>query len=299
MKSTGLFIPLHEPEIESMKKEYEFKKDDAGYGLLFSKANTVYPIDDLYYTSFETENHTLFTIGDTKYPISQFIAFLKKNIRSPFVLSTDLLNERLQIFEYNSLLETKDKSLESKYPAFRYEMQQWRDGSLMFEISDREVYTKALEDTENLIAFFNKNKKNYTWDEPHYKGYVVFAKDTNTKKKMQKEISRKNPDEAVQYLHDNYIVGDVSHVRVQEGLFKKGENPYVDEAAFKTGRAERSMQFQDFFLLGKVIKNPESYADVKGLVAADYQEYLEEVWIKKLNEKYKVVLYPEVIDTMR
>ena len=299
LKSGGFFIPLYRPEIENMKKEYGFKKDDVGYQLLFSKVNTVYPVDSLFFAHFEKENHTLFTIGDTKYPISQFIDFLKRYVRSPFTLSTDFLNDRVETFEYNSLNEAKDRALESMYPEFRNLIQEYYDGSLMYEISIKEVYTKSSEDTEGLIAYFNKNKQNYAWNEPYFKGYVILARDTKTKSKMQKEISRKTPDEAVQYLYDNYKVGDVSYVKAIKGLFKKGDNAFVDEAAFRTGRAERTDEFQDFFLIGKVLKAPESYIDVRGVVTADYQDYLEEEWIKKLNEKYKIVIFPEVINTIK
>ena len=299
LKSSGFFIPLYQPEIDKMKKEYNFQKDDAGYQLLFSKADTLYPVDSLYLSYFETESHTLFTIGNTKYTISQFINFMKKNVHSPYTLSTELLKDRLQTFEYNSLFETKDKSLENKYPEFRNLIQEYRDGTLMFEISNREVWAKSNEDIEGLTAYFDKNKKNYVWDEPYYKGYVVLVKDANTKKKMQKEISRKSPDDAIQYLYDNYRVGDVSYVKAEKGLFKKGDNAFVDEAAFKSGYAERDADLQDFFLVGKVLKMPESYIDVKGVVSADYQDYLEEDWLKKLNEKYIVVVYPEVLDAIK
>ena len=215
------------------------------------------------------------------------------------MLSTEFLNDRLQTFEYNSLFETKDRALEGKYPEFRNLMQEYRDGMLMFEISNKEVYTRASEDLEGLTAYFSENKRNYAWDEPYYKGYVVLAKDAKTKKKMQKEIARKTPDDAVQYLYDNYKVGDVSYVKVEKGLFKKGDNAFVDEAAFKSGIAERPAEFQDFFLVGKVLKAPESYNDVRGMVITDYQNYLEEVWLKKLNEKYKVNIFTEVFNTIK
>lgn len=299
LKSVGFFLSLYKPEIEKMKKEYGFQKNDAAYQLLFSKANTVYPIDSLYYDFFEANDNTLFTIGDTKYSISRFIDFMRKNVRSPFMLSTDLLNDRLETFEYNSLFETKDNSLESQYPEFKNLVQEYRDGILMFEINNREVWAKASEDTEGLTAYFNKNKKSYAWSEPHFKGYVVFAKDDKTKKKMQKEISHKTPDEAVMYLYENYRVGDVSYVRAEKGLFKKGDNPFVDEAAFKSGHAKCPDELQSFFLIGKVLKVPESYNDIRGIVIADYQNYLEEVWLKKLNEKYKVNFYPEVLNMMK
>jgi len=298
--SNGYFIPLHQKGINNMKKEQDFKKNDAGYQLLFSKAETVYPTDSLFFNALEDRNVLLFTIGDTKYSIGQFLDYLKKTGgRSPFTLSTELLNDRLQGFEFNSLREVKDRSLESKFPEFGNLIQEYRDGILMFDISNKEVWGKASEDTDGLAAFFEKNKQQYKWDEPHYKGYVVLTRDAKTKKKMQKEIAGVDPEKAVQYLYDNYKVGDVSYVKIEKGSFKKGDNPFVDEVAFKSGVANRPAEFQDFFLLGKILDMPESYMDIRGMVVTDYQNYLEEIWLKKLNEKYKVTLHPEVLRTMK
>ena len=295
----GYFISLHKSGIENMKKAYGFQKNDANYQLLFSKANTVYPTDSLFYSSFENSGIPLFTIGDTQYTIGQFINYLKKNSRSPFAVSTDLLNERLQGFEYASLYEAKDKSLESKYPEFKNLVQEYRDGSLMFNISNQEVWEKASEDTAGLVAYFDANKQHYAWDEPHYKGYVVLAKDASTKKKMQKEIAKMDMEKAVQYLSNNYKVGNVSYIKIEKGLFKKGDNPFVDEEAFKSGVAVRPDGFQDFFLLGKVLNAPETYMDVWESLVADYQNYLEKIWIEKLNTKYKTVVYPEIISSIK
>ena len=297
--SGGFFISMHQPGIENMKKEYRFQKNNANYQLLFSKAKTVYPTDSLFYVSFDNKEAPLFTIGETVYSLDQFFNFLKKNNRPLYTMSTELLDDRLQWFEYYSLNEAKDKTLESKYPEFKNLIQEYRDGILMFEVSNKEVWGKASEDTEGLTAYFEKNKKNYTWDEPYYRGYVVLVKDAKTKAKMQKEIARMKPEEAVKYLYDNYKVGSVSYVKAERGLFKKGDNAFVDEAAFKSGVAERTAEYQDFFLLGKVLKAPETYLDVRGPVITDYQNYLEEVWIKALNEKYKVIAYPKVFETIK
>jgi len=108
------------------------------------------------------------------------------------------------------------------------------------------------------------------------------------------------PDDAAQYLNANYKVGDVSYVKTEKGLFKKGDNAFVDEAIFKSGvAAEKPAGFQDFFLMGKLLNAPDSYTDIRGLVITDYQNYLEEEWVKNLNAKYRVTVYPEVINTIK
>ena len=299
LTSGGFLIPLHQQAINKMKAEYGFQKNEAGYRTLFDRAAAVYPADSSYFAPFETQPVLLFTIGNTAYDSNRFVEFLKKNGRSQFTMSTDLLNDRLQEFEYYSLLDEKDKALESRHPDFKNLIQEYHDGILMFEISNREVWGKASDDVEGLTAFFEKNRQNYAWSEPHFKGYVVLTKDAKNKKKMQKEIARMKPEDAVQYLYDNYKVGDVSYVKAERGLFKKGDNAFVDEAAFKSGVAVRPADFQDFFLLGEVLKAPEAYTDVRGPVVTDYQNYLEETWLKKLNEKYRATVNLDVLNTIK
>lgn len=82
-------------------------------------------------------------------------------------------------------------------------------------------------------------------------------------------------------------------------MAKKGENPFVDEWAFKTGKAEKPEGFGDFFLLGKVMDSPDTYTDARGTVITDYQDYLEKGWIEKLNRKYPVEIYRDVLTTVQ
>jgi peptidyl-prolyl cis-trans isomerase SurA len=295
LKRGGYTVALYQPAIDRLKKEFGFSKDEKMYQKLISSAVTTYPTDSLFEAEYTNNDNVLFKVNNVTYTTNDFISFLKKDPYSPNKVSTELVAERLNAYEYSVLVNTLNRDLENRYPEFANLVREFRDGSLMFEISKREVWDKASSDSEGLQKFFEANKQQYTWDEPHYKGYIIFAKDAATKKKMQKEISKMNPEKAVEYLNENYKVGEVSYVKVEKGLFKKGENPFVDEQAFKTGKAERPEGFGDFFLLGKVLDAPDSFTDMRGMVVTDYQDYLEKEWIQKLNEKYPVKIYNDVL----
>ena len=164
---------------------------------------------------------------------------------------------------------------------------------------NQEVWEKANQYVEGLQAFFAPRKNDYAWDEPHYKGYVVLCKDSKIKKKMQKEISKMNIDQAADFLMQNYNVGDVFQVQLNRGLFVKGDSPFVDELVFKTGKAQCPEEYSDFFVLGNLLTVPDSFTDVRGLVVMDYQTYLEKEWIEYLNKKYKVVINKDVVNTIK
>jgi peptidyl-prolyl cis-trans isomerase SurA len=299
LNTGGYTVPLHRTGFNKMKAEFALETNDAAYKTLFNTANTVFPADSTFLATFENDRTVLFKAGGFSFSVADFTDFLKKNTHSPSSVSTDYLKDRLDLFEYNSLLKVADNSLEGNYPEFRNLVQEYHDGILMFEVANKEIWEKASEDAEGLDDYFKRNKDKFTWDEPYFKGYLVMAKDAKTKKQMQKEISKMEPDKAVKYLYENYIVGEVAYVKAEKGLFKKGDNAFVDELAFKSGQAEKPAQFQDFFLIGKVLDAPESYHDARGLVVTHYQDYLEKEWQQKLNVKYPVVVYKDVLITIK
>jgi len=298
LKKGGYAVALYKPAIDRLKKEFGFSENNQTVQNLISSAATLYPTDSLFATAF-SNNTDLFKVNNVTYTTNDFINFLKKNPNSIYRVSTELVAERLSAYEYSILMSALDKDLENRYPELRNLVREYRDGSLMFDISKREVWDKASEDTVGLQKFFDDNRQKYAWDEPRFKGYVILTRDAETQKKMKKEISKMNPDEAVTYLNDNYKVGNVSYVKIDKGIFKKGENPFVDEEAFKTGKAEKPDGFGDFFLLGQTLNSPDSYTDIRSTVISDYQDYLEKEWIKKLNDKYPVTIYKDVLLTIK
>lgn len=291
----GFFLDIYKPGIDRLKKEYNFEKNEKAYIALLNEAKMAFPLDEQYLGKFEDNKETLCKFGENVFTISDFISYCQDNRHAQSQCSVDLIKEKLANFEYEKLRKIEDESLENRFPEFRNLMKEYREGILMFEISSNEVWNKASEDTEGLTKFFEANKEQYAWEEPHFKGYIIHTVDNKTKKKMQKEVSKKTPEEAANYLLENYKVGDVSHVKVEKGLFKKGENAFVDQVVFKSGKAENSEEYPEFFTLGKTSLIPESYKDVRGLVITDYQNYLEKEWIRNLNNKYTVEIFKDAI----
>jgi peptidyl-prolyl cis-trans isomerase SurA len=190
-----------------------------------------------------------------------------------------------------------DAHLEEKYEDLRNLVREYHDGILLFDVSLREVWDKANKDTEGLAAYFKANKKNYTWDEPRFKGYMIYAKDEVSAKAARQIAKSANPDSVVSYINQRINVDSVTYVRVEHGLWTKGKNATVDKYAFKDKAAEYTPaeEFPIVVPVGKVIKAPQEYTDVRGQVTTDYQDYLETLWVNTLKEKFPVVVFEEVL----
>ena len=189
-----------------------------------------------------------------------------------------------------------DAHLEEKYTDLRNLVKEYHDGILLFDVSLREVWDKANQDTEGLAAYFKANKKNYTWEAPRYKGSIIYAKNEVAAKAAKQIVKSAHPDSVLSYLNQRVNVDSVMYVRVERGIWEAGKNSAVDKYGFKSKAAEYtpSEEFPIVVPVGKVIKSPQEYTDERAKVTTDYQDYLEKAWIKTLREKYPVVINEEV-----
>ena len=215
-------------------------------------------------------------------------------------LGTDIDTKIDQIAEMR-LLQYENSQLENKYEDFANLMREYHDGILLFEVSNKEVWEKAIKDKEGLEKYFKHNKKNYAWNEPRFKGFVVKCKDEKTAKLLKKTIKHLNPDSVSNYINKNINNDSTTFATIERGLWKQGENSYVDLTEFKqkNTQVEVDNELPITIVVGKMLKKPTSYTDVRGTITADYQNYLEKIWIETLRNKYEVIINQEVLNSLR
>ena len=197
-------------------------------------------------------------------------------------------------------LAKAELELDAQYPEFGFLMKEFYEGSLLYEISTREVWNKAAEDTEGLEKYFKKNKKNYNYEEPVYRGLVVHCVSDDVLKKVQKLVKKQPQKEWVKVIREAFNSDSLIQVKMVRGPFKATQNVFADYYAFEQGeRPDTVPGFPVTSVIGKMQKKgPDSYEDVRGPVTADYQNHLEQLWVKELRKRYAVTLYPEALETV-
>ena len=239
---------------------------------------------------------TLMSFADQQIPTSELVAYYT----TTKMMGTDIDAKIAQMAEIK-LIQYEDSQLENKYVDFANLMKEYHDGILLFEVSNKEVWEKAIKDKEGLEKYFKQNKKNYTWNEPRYKGFVVKCKDEATAKLLKKSIKKMNPDSVANYIRTQVNNDSITLASVERGLWKQGENSYIDLNAFKQSNVqiEANEELPIAIVVGKKLKKPETYTDVRGTITADYQNYLEKQWIENLRNKYAVKINQEVLNSLR
>lgn len=196
------------------------------------------------------------------------------------------------------VLAHEDSLLDTRYPEFGHLMQEYYDGLLLFEVSNRCVWEKATRDEAGLEAFYKKNKKKYTWDAPRYKGAVVHCANPETAARVKKEMKKLSENQWREYIQKGVNQDTLKSAYMEMGLFKIGDNVNIDHLVFKQGEGKPLEKYPYAVVVGKVQKRPDSYKDVRGPLIADYQNMLETEWLKELRKKFKWKVYEDVLRTV-
>ena len=198
------------------------------------------------------------------------------------------------------IITRKTDSLARVDSETKYLIQEYHDGLLLYEISNREVWDKGAKDEAGLAAYFKAHKKDYAWEEPRFKGMVYHVKDKADVKAVKNCVKKLPFDQWAEVLRSTFNPDSVIRIRVEKGLFKQGDNPLVDKEIFKQNTTVTPVEgYPIDAVFGKVLKKgPEDYTDVRGQVTADYQDMLEKNWVTDLRRRYPVTVNKDVLKTV-
>lgn len=192
-------------------------------------------------------------------------------------------------FRNDTAIAYLDSVLEEVEPEFGLISQEYHDGLLLFDISSREVWEKAANDYDGMEAYYKSHARQYKFDEPRFKGMVFFCIDEDVFHEVEaavKDLDVKDWVDTLITFNKEKIQVRVMRGSAESGIFKKGQNPYVDKLVFGEGEFEPMKNFPYVNVIGRILKHPENMTDVSAQVAEDYQNYLEKLWVDSLRKKY-------------
>ena len=275
--------------IKRLKKENNFKADSSTIDFLKTTFSTAGITNMEFYTKLGGYKNPLCSIADTTLLLADFSEYLKKDRTFKAGSSPLVLDSKLTDFFNDKLIDYEKAHLEEKYPEFRFLMNEYYDGLLIFDISQKEIWNKASTDSIGLHKFFENNKDKYFTPEK-FNGSIFFCKNRNTLKSI------------TGFIKDSVTIQDVDSLKsilsktfvYESGEYVKGDDPLYDAVLWSVkpnSKINYPEKFTKTCYFGNFTKRtPLKFNDVKGLIIADYQTFIEQEWIDKLKEKYK----PEV-----
>jgi peptidyl-prolyl cis-trans isomerase SurA len=286
---------------EKLRKKYVVKRDDKLYAAL-SKSVT----NDFYENKWEVPADTkafdkkLFAINDKIISGTTFLIYLKTQQKAGLTLKpiSKLVDSFYQKFLDEQLTTYYTDHLETEFPDFSNVMDEYRDGLLLFDLMEKEIWERSKTDTLGLKNFYESQKNNYQWKN---RLDVIIASSTNMDviKKAQKLLKQKvAPEKIKEQLNSKDKVAVMTNV----GVFEEGNDALPKNLKQEVGVSE-ILKDGDYYFVTMVNKilpaGPKSLDECKGKVINDYQQYLEQNWVNELKKEFTIKTYPEVFEKVK
>ena len=237
---------------------------------------------------------TLLYIDDVSFSVNDFSLYILENqslVSDIDLMYVDFVNEQL--------LDYEDSKLEDKYPDYKALLKEYREGILLFDLTNKKVWAKAVEDTIGLEFFFSKNQQFYTWPE-RVDATIYSCIDLATAKRVKKMMYKQNRGTVTNSdMLKEINISNPLALQINAKKFIRGENEYIDIIDWEVGIASDIVLVDGSYILINIHQiMPPSHKrldEVRGKVISDYQSALEIEWLDNLKSKYSIKVYKEVL----
>lgn len=247
---------------------------------------------------FHESDVVMFTISDKKFTYADFSKYLY--VHQPFrgEGSAEMVGRTVfDKYADEMNMQYEESVLEEKYPEFKYLMQEYRDGILLFELTSKMVWEKATTDTIGLQTFFEANRDQYRWNQRA--DITIYSCKTDAiAKKVEKLVNKGKSDaEITKKLNKK----DALAVQISMKRIERDVDTAYHAFPWNKGiyRFDNGTKNSVLVKVTEVIEpGRKELKEVKGPVTSDFQEYLEKQWISELKSKYSVKINEQALQQL-
>ena len=289
--------------IEKRKAEYGFVVDQKRFDQL-AEAVVVDSMLQEISVKKGLAKKPILTVGEDRVKVADFVAFLndkRARIDVTGKTATDVLREALVPFGDEQVIAYEDARLEQKHNDFRLLMEEYHDGILLFELTDRKVWSRAVRDSAGLADFWAQHEAEYEW-KTRLDGRIFRCVDTTTAEQVMAVTSS---DGDVETMRREMVSENPLSITIEESRVEVGLNPVLDDAYSALGGTGITdpveVDGQIRFVEIREVTPPtrKTLEEARGRVIADFQDHLETSWIQELRSKYGFEVNREVLHGIR
>jgi len=286
---------------EKLRKKYAIKRDEKLYNSI-SKVIT----NDYYENKWEVPANTkpfnkkLFAVDKKIVTGTDFLNYVKTQEKGnggikPINKMTDNLYQKFADEQMNAYYTDH---LETEFPDFAAVMEEYRDGLLLFDLMEKEIWERSKTDTIGLKNFYEAHKSNYNWKN-RFDVVIVSSTNKDVVGKAQKMLKQNSTSEQIK---EKLNTKDKVMVMTNAGTFEEGNEALPKNMPMQPGVSEITKEGEYYFVtkVNKVLPaGPKSLEEAKGKVVNDYQQYLEQNWVADLRKEFTVKTFPDVFEHVK
>ena len=211
---------------------------------------------------------------------------------------TKLVDALYEKFLDNQLTTYYDENLETEFSEFANVMEEYRDGLLLFDLMEKEIWERAKTDTIGLQKFYEEHKTEHQW-----KNRVEATILSSTKmEEIKKALTLLKKGTEVQAIKEKLNIGNVVNVMSNSGVFEEGNDALPKSTKFEVGISDIQKEGEYYFVtkVDKVMpKGIKTLDECRGKIVNDYQQYLEQRWVDDLKQEFVVKINKDVFEKVK
>ena len=287
--------------LNKLKTEYQLKKMLNTKELISILKNKKFNYENIESNkNLKNINNAVLTFSNISYTNYDFIKYLEKSkLIVKDKIEENSIKQKFEKFINQNLIAFEKTQLETKHPDFKALMKEYRDGILLFEISDQNIWTKAIKDTAGLKEFYSSNTNTWKW--PNRVSGTVFTSESkktiNKVKslKLKKSLSNDsimsilNAENLFNLKYENKIIDDYNKYGTSFEDLEKGLN----------GPFNHQEKWILIYVKDKLPKRNKKLKEAEGIIVSAYQNYLEEQWISSLKKNHSISINFETLYSIK
>ncbi len=236
---------------------------------------------------FPVSNKTIYTSAKGTLKGKNWLSFVREYKTNPEIYKGESNTALLEKFISLKSLEYYKAHLEEYNPEFKYQMEEFKEGNLLFEIMERKVWSNAVNDSAGLIKYYNQNKNKYLWAASA--DVIIFS--CNNQKTAEQSLAAlkagKDWKKIAEESNGN-VQADSGRYELAQIALAEGTPPTPGMLTpINVSTTDGTAGFIKVLQLYPA-NQQRSFEEARGLVINDYQNVLEEKWIAELKKKYPV-----------
>jgi peptidyl-prolyl cis-trans isomerase SurA len=288
--------------VARLKKDHKFRINQTVFDWFVNNTDTLIIQGLKKYDRTEMPTGYIYSFANKQLSTREFVSYIEK--RGPMIITDDpvfFINESVEALLSDQIIRYEDSVLEKKYPEFRYLMDEFHDGILLFEISGLKVWNRILEDSVGFRNYYEKNKSNFLTSRG-IDAKIYTLKIENGDKKLSSAFNKysKKPQADI-LLQKKFNKKNDSVLVITEGKWLRGDDPVIDALKWAKGTQKtRISNFPAIITIKDVLEPvPLPLDEVQSEMMTGYQEYLENEWIRQLKERYTVKIDDKVLGEVK
>ncbi len=241
----------------------------------------------------------LFSFADRTYSqqdFASYIASTQKPSKNKDIVK--FIDNKYSKYVANMLMAYERTQLSKKYPEFRDLLKEYRDGILLFGITDEKVWSKGVEDTTGLKEYYELHKNEYMW--PDRVDAKIFTSSNKKTIKAAYKLVKKGKirhDSIVNYLNKESQL----NIKFENGRFVENEKEVIKDFSWAMGLNKPQLidelggKYSFVIIDEKLPSQVKELKEAKGLITAAYQDYLEATWLDSLRKKYPIQINKDIL----